>query len=289
MPVTDERLIRIGDRDGACGDQGRSPREAIGMTMNLSELAALLGVPIPADSGFPDIDFPVRRIKAGEYLHRAGDAFDAVHAVRSGFLKTVCVDRSGAEQVLALPMGGDVVGLDGIDPGRYPADVVALDESHVAAISFVRLARLGREHAGLERLTYRIFSRELMQYQSMIRLRGTLGAEPRLAAFLLDLSARLGRLGYSRTSFVLRATRAAIGSYLGVKLETVSRALSGFAAAGLIEVDRRTVTLRDLEGLRRIVEPPPQTAECERAGTVRSPLNVTSRAVQARNAVAAAA
>jgi CRP/FNR family transcriptional regulator len=286
MLATREPLIGINPQHEV---PSRAARETTAVTMSLPELAALLGVPIPAEPGFPDIVFPMRRIRAGEYLYRAGDAFDAVYAVRSGFFKTVCVDRAGAEQVLAFPMGGDVVGLEGLDPGRYPADVVALDDSHVAVISFARLARLGREHAGLERLTYRIFSRELVREHGMIWLLGTLGAEARVAAFLLDLSARFGRLGYSRASFVLRATRAEIGSYLGVKLETVSRALSGFAAAGLIEVDRRTVSLRNPEGLRRIVEPQPAAAECDRPGVRRSVLSALSRAVQARQMVAAAA
>ena len=97
----------------------------------------------------------------------------------------------------------------------------------------------------------------------MFWLLGTLSAEARLASFLLELSERFGRLGYSRTAFALRATRQEIGSYLGLKLETVSRTLSAFAAAGLLEIDRRDVTLLDLEGLRRIVDPalqpnPPQ-------------------------------
>jgi CRP/FNR family transcriptional regulator len=280
MLATREPLIGINPQHEV---PSRAARETTAVTMSLPELAALLGVPIPAEPGFPDIVFPMRRIRAGEYLYRAGDAFDAVYAVRSGFFKTVCVDRAGAEQVLAFPMGGDVVGLEGLDPGRYPADVVALDDSHVAVISFARLARLGREHAGLERLTYRIFSRELVREHGMIWLLGTLGAEARVAAFLLDLSARFGRLGYSRASFVLRATRAEIGSYLGVKLETVSRALSGFAAAGLIEVDRRTLTLRDPEGLRRIIEPQGAAAECERPGIGRAVVSALSRAVQPRN------
>src|ERR1700752_2508941 len=89
----------------------------------------------------------------------------------------------------------------------------------------------------------------------MFWLLGTLSAEARLASFLLDLSERFGRLGYSRTAFALRATRQEIGSYLGLKLETVSRTLSAFAAAGLVDIDRRKVVLRDAIGLRRIIDP----------------------------------
>ena len=48
-------------------------------------------------------------------------------------------------------------------------------------------------------------------------------------------------------------TRAEIGSYLGLKLETVSRVLSRFSHDGLIEVNQKHVRIFDPEGLRAIV------------------------------------
>ena len=224
-------------------------------SITLPELAVLLGGAIDPSREIPDIRFPVRQLKAGEALHRAGDRFDAIYVVRSGFLKSVSVDRTGEEQLLAFPMGGDVIGLDGLDTERYASDVVALDASHVAVVPFARIARLGHEYPCIERLLYAAFSRELIRKRNMIWLLGTLHAEARLATFLLDLSERFGRLGYSRASFALRMSREEIGSYLGIKLETVSRAFSAFAAAGLMTVDRKEVTLRDLPGLQRVVRP----------------------------------
>ena len=225
------------------------------LSMTLVELAALLGGSADSGRDLPDVRFPVRQLKAGETLHRAGDHFVAIYVVRSGFLKTVTVDLSGEEQVLAFPMGGDVIGLDGLDAERYASDVVALDASQVAVVSFARIARLGHEYPFLERLLYAAFSRELIRKRNVIWLLGTLHAEARLATFLADLSERFGRLGYSRSSFALRMSREEIGSYLGIKLETVSRAFSTFAAAGLMSVDRKEVALRDVAGLQRVVRP----------------------------------
>jgi CRP/FNR family transcriptional regulator, anaerobic regulatory protein len=225
------------------------------LSMTLAELAALLGGAADSVREVPDVRFPVRQLKAGETLHRAGDHFVAIYVVRSGFLKTVTVDLTGAEQVLAFPMGGDVLGLDGLDTERYASDVVALDSSQVAVVPFARIARLGHEHPFLERLLYAAFSRELIRKRNMIWLLGTLHAEARLATFLLELAERFGRLGYSRSSFALRMSREEIGSYLGIKLETVSRAFSTFAAAGLMAVDRKEVALRDVAGLQRVVRP----------------------------------
>jgi CRP/FNR family transcriptional regulator len=233
---------------------GSSPAAENWASMSLVDLAAALGTTLQPNPRLSEITFPVRRLKPGETLCRAGDEFDAIYVIRCGFFKTVCVDESGNEVVLAFPMGGDVIGLDGLDRGRYNADVVALDTSHVAVVSFARIARLGHKDPSIGRLLYGAFSRELTREQGMIWLLGTLNAEARVATFLLDLSDRLGRLGYSRTSFALRMTRQEIGSYLGLKLETVSRTLSAFAAGGLLAVNRKVVTLRDPAGLRRIVD-----------------------------------
>jgi CRP/FNR family transcriptional regulator len=240
--------------DAAHANRARS-RDTNWASARFADLLALLGVALPTDPRLLELTFPVRKVKAGETLHRAGDKFKALYIIRCGFFKTVSVDTAGQELVLDFPMSGDVVGLDGIHSGAYTADVVALDLSNVAVIPFTQLAQLIRTHRCLEHMMYSLFSRELAHKQGMTRLLGTLGAEARIATFLLDLSDRFGRLGYSRHSFALRATREEIGSYLGLKLETVSRALSAFDAAGLIEVDRRDLTLCDIEGLRRVVSP----------------------------------
>jgi CRP/FNR family transcriptional regulator, anaerobic regulatory protein len=245
-----------------------------------ADLLALRGIPMAADRRLLDLTFPVRKMKAGETLHRAGDKFNALYIVRSGFFKTVSVDAAGAELVLGFPMRGDVVGLDGVDLGHHTADVVALDVGNVAVIPFANLSQLAREHPCVERLMYSLFSRELAHNQAMAWLLGTLGAEARIASFLLDLSDRFGRLGYSRSSFALRATREEIGSYLGLKLETVSRTLSAFDAAGLIEVNRRELTLCDIQGLRRIVNPPARS-HAEQKKTDRCVRSVLARAARA--------
>jgi CRP/FNR family transcriptional regulator len=78
-------------------------------------------------------------------------------------------------------------------------------------------------------------------------------AEERLASFLLNLSERYRRRGYSSSEFVLRMTREEIGSYLGLKLETVSRLFSRFQEEGLIQVQGRAVKIVDMAAMRHMV------------------------------------
>ena len=81
---------------------------------------------------------------------------------------------------------------------------------------------------------------------------GSMPAEQRLAVFLLNLADRYRRRGYSATEFNLRLTREELGSYLGLKLETVSRLLSRFQGEGTIQVQGRALKLLDLAALKRM-------------------------------------
>jgi CRP/FNR family transcriptional regulator len=255
-------------------------------SVKLPELMALLDTHASEPVADTGVTFSVRRIKPGETLCRAGDEFEALYVVRSGFLKMVSLDPVGNEQVLSFPMRGDVIGLSSLEPGHYTADAIALDSCHIVVVPFDRIANLSRSVPGIERLLYTTFSRELARRQRVIRLLGMLSAEARVAAFLLDMSERFAQLGCSRSSFVLRMTREEIGSYLGIKLETVSRTLSALASAGLITVDRREVTLKDTAGLRSILE---QRAEPGWGRRQRRPSveRSTSTAVIRRQAAAA--
>jgi CRP/FNR family transcriptional regulator len=267
--------------------QGAGREDACRASVGLVELANLLGVKLPLERGQEDVTFPVRRLKPGDMLHRVGDRFDAIYVVRSGFLKSISIDSTGAELVLGFPMGGDVIGLDGIDGGQYAADILALDMSSVVVIPFARLARLAREFPAIEALLYSVFGRELARQNSMAWLLGASTADARVAKFLLDLADRLGRLGYSRTAFVLRMTRQDLGSYLGMKLETVSRMFSAFAAAGLLAVDGKSITLIDVESMREIAGGHGQERGRRRRHDEEPAVNVSRRAAPALSLVAA--
>ena len=193
---------------------------------------------------------PVRR---GDCLYRSGAALDSLYAIRTGFMKSCVIHEDGREQVAGFHMMGDVVGLDAIGSGRHMCDVMALEDSEVCEIPLAQLERLSREIRPLQQHFHRIMSREIVRDHGVMLLLGTMRAEERLAVFLLNLSQRFAARGYSQSEFYLRMTREDIGSYLGLKLETVSRALSRFHEQGLIEVRTRHVKILDLEALRGII------------------------------------
>ena len=116
-----------------------------------------------------------------------------------------------------------------------------------------RLEDLSRELSDLQRQFHRIMSREIVRDHGVMLLLGSMRAEERLAAFLLNLTQRLQSRGFSASELILRMTREEIGSYLGLKLETVSRTFSKFQEERLLEVRQRQIRILDQDGLQRLV------------------------------------
>ncbi len=172
--------------------------------------------------------------------------------MRSGFFKTRVSVDDGRERVTGFQMAGELLGLDGISAERHTCDAIALEDSEVCVIGYSRLEEVSRDVLGLQRQFHRVLSREIVREQGVMLLLGGVRAEARLAAFLLNLGERLRSRGFSGSSMVLRMTREEIGSYLGIKLETVSRAFSRFQEESLLEVRQRNVRVVDEAGLRRL-------------------------------------
>ncbi|MFU0841756.1 MAG: Fumarate/nitrate reduction transcriptional regulator Fnr [Burkholderia sp.] len=220
---------------------------------NLREVCMPMGLTLKEIERLEDLVAARRRIRRGEALYRAGDHFDNLYAVRLGFLKSTVMSSDGREQVTNFYMAGEMIGIDGISSGVYSCDVVALEDTEVCVIPYDRMAEVTTSMRTMGLHFQKVLSREIVRQHGVMLLLGSMHAEERLAAFLLSLSQRFESRGYSRSEFVLRMTRAEIGSYLGLKLETVSRVLSRFSHDGLIEVNQKHVRIFDAEGLRAIV------------------------------------
>ncbi len=194
-----------------------------------------------------------RRISRGDCLYRAGTPLAALYAIRSGFMKSCVLHENGREQIVGFHMTGDLLGMDAIGSGRHMSDTVALEDSEVCEMPFSLIEQLSREIPALQQQLNRVMSREIVRDHGVMLLLGSMKSEERVAAFLLSLSQRFAARGFSPTEFNLRMTRQEIGNYLGLKLETVSRALSGFQERRLMKVRQKHVRILDLRGLRAML------------------------------------
>lgn len=194
-----------------------------------------------------------RHLAPDEVLYHAGAKCSLLHVVQAGFFKTVTLSADGVAQITGFQMPGDVLGLDGLSSGVHATDAIALTQGLVCVISRARLLQASTENEALCRHLFNALSAEIQSDHGVMLLLGSRSAEERVAGFLVELSERLVARGYSGSEIGLWMTREDIGGFLGLELETVSRALSSLLRRRLIEVRRRQIHIVDMAGLREVV------------------------------------
>ncbi|HVQ02285.1 MAG TPA: helix-turn-helix domain-containing protein [Burkholderiaceae bacterium] len=195
-----------------------------------------------------------RKVARGAALFRTGDPFQALYAVWTGQFKTCLTSQAGREQVTGFHLSGELVGLDGMDTRRHQVDAVALEDSQVCVLLYEEFEALTREVASLHQRFNQLVSRELVGHQGVMLMLGSMYADERMAAFLLNLAHRLDARGFSPTAVTLRMTREEIASFLGLSIETISRTFSKFQARGLLFVHNRQIRITDPLGMRHILD-----------------------------------
>jgi CRP/FNR family transcriptional regulator, anaerobic regulatory protein len=193
-----------------------------------------------------------RKVKRGNALYRTHDPFDSIYTVRAGCFKTVITHRDGKVQVTGFQFMGETLGLDGLCTERHNCDAIALEDSEVSVIRFTVLASLCHQVSSIQHHFYRVLSGEIVRESGHMMMLGTMSAEQRVAAFLLDLSDRMKARGYSAVDFNLRMTREEMGNYLGIKLETVSRMFSKLQKQGLVDAHGKQIRIVNRPGLSRL-------------------------------------
>ncbi|SBS32043.1 Transcriptional activator protein Anr [Marinomonas aquimarina] len=194
-----------------------------------------------------------RPLKKGEILFHQGEEFDSVFAVRTGTLKTYNITNSGEEQITGFYCPSELVGLSGIDENHYPVSAKALETTTVCEIPFAHLEQLSSQIPSLKHQLFRLMSRKICDDQQMMVLLGKKNADEKVASFLLNLSHRFKKRGYSATAFRLSMSRGEIGNYLGLAVETVSRVMTRFQKNGLIDVDGKEISIINLPEMEKLV------------------------------------
>lgn len=193
----------------------------------------------------------VRRARNGVVL-APGQPFAGLVLVRFGSCKSTITGTNGLEQIASYHIAGETLGAESICSGVHDATVTALEESEFWMIPFAGLEAAARTDPSLQRHLCELLSHEIARDRRALVMLGTMRAEQRLAAFLLDLAARYAAAGYSSQEFVLRLTREEIGLHLGLSVETVSRLFTRLHQEGLIHARGKTVKIADGDGLHAL-------------------------------------
>jgi CRP/FNR family transcriptional regulator len=196
---------------------------------------------------------PLRRrcLRKKQYLFRAGQPRHSLFLIHSGVFRTSVLSPDGREKITGFRMRGDLLGMDALGMPTYACDAIALEVGEVRELPYAELCEKVPQFE--HRLTNALASEIRRDWGWMLTV-STLSAEQRVVVFLLDLAARLEALGFSAHRLLLRMSRAELGNFLALQLETVARALSHLQALGLICVERREIRIDDRAGLRAMLD-----------------------------------
>jgi len=224
---------------------------------NLRELCFPHGMSEDEISSMETVVDQPKPLHKNDFVYHDGEPTRAIYAVRSGCIKTMTESPNGDEQIVGFHLPGELVGLDGFADDHYTCNAQALETSSVCELPLDKLEALCEQHAGLRRAMHRIMGKEVINEHKQMLLLGKMSAEERLASFLLSFSTRMRERRWKETEFNLSMPRQDIANYLGMAVETVSRLFASFQSDGIIEVDRRHITILDMMRLKSIV------GECE--------------------------
>ena len=203
------------------------------------------------------LPFGRRKLCAQDRVYRCGDPFDTLYLISSGLFKIVNTAPDGREQAAGLYFKGDWLGFDGIPTGSHGCSAVAMDLGEVWTIRYDALLRVSANVPMVMRVLLAAMSAQLAHNRDTMLNMGSLRADARVADFLLQWAQALAERGLRTDQIRLYMTRAEIGSYLRMTMESVSRALSRMARCGVIEFNeagRRDIRIPDLAALTDFIQ-----------------------------------
>ena len=219
---------------------------------NLSDLCIPRGLSHKDVERISDIVTRRKVLQKGDFLYRQGDKFRGILAIKAGTAKMLSLDYDGNEYITGYFLPGELLGFDGLANERHACSALALETLTYCEIPAEQIDKLCLEVPNLLRELFRHVGRTLTTETDHFML-SQRGAEERVAGFLVDLSDRLSRRGFSGGEIKLTFSRHDIGKYLGLTLETVSRILKTFEAMRIITVNAKSIQIHDKDRLRDIL------------------------------------
>jgi CRP/FNR family transcriptional regulator len=193
----------------------------------------------------------LKRVEAKEFVFVEGDAASHVYRVETGAVALFKILADGRRQIVGFAYPGDLIGLGA--EGEHVMNAQAIKPTRLRCLPMSGLHRSVAQDPSLGFKLYRALARELASTRDLMLTTGQRSATERVVSFLLAFSRRNERNGQDPTTFELPMTRADIGDFLGLTIETVSRMFTKLKTMGLIELPHSSqVKLIDINALKSL-------------------------------------
>jgi len=203
----------------------------------------------------PELRFLAQRIvrrnyAAGETVFSEGEPCAGLYVVEAGNVRIFKSSTGGREQVLGIEgPGSSVAELPVFDGGAYPASVCALDNASLLFVSKQDFQALCLAHPQVALKALKVVGARLRKLVGIIEELSFTTVRHRLAAYLLRLAQKEGKRSPEGVEVILPATNQELASQIGTVRELVSRNFSRLQSEGILKLDGRSVTIRNMKAL----------------------------------------
>ncbi len=189
------------------------------------------------------------KIAKKEKLYSRGDPLTSVYAIKAGSIKTYLSTSKGQAQVLGFHLPGDLLGFDGFADDHHTSDAIAMEDTLLCELPMTNFENLCEVLPGLRKVMMQQVGSEISRHHSLVLTLGQMQTEERLATYLLRLSCYYNSRGYSCSQFNLPMPRHDLANFLGMAPETLSRMFAKLEKLNVISINRREVTIDNMDAL----------------------------------------
>jgi CRP-like cAMP-binding protein len=193
------------------------------------------------------------RLSTGEVLFNQGDPCDTLHIVVVGRLRATQTTPDGQQIIIRYVGPGEFVGFTALSSGaQHPGTATAVEETHLLSWAVGTIRKLMEKHSLIAINALSVLGNRYHEMQTRLREIATERVEQRIAHALLRLSKHAGRRTPHGIEIAIPLSRQDLAEMSGTTLHTVSRVLSAWESAKLVDTGRRRVMVCDAGALERI-------------------------------------
>ena len=200
-----------------------------------------------------DDRLPATTFAKGELIYSPYERGDAIHVVETGRVRLYRSAPDGRQLTLAMLDRGMAFGqVATLEPDTFDCYAEAMDETRVRTLRLAELERVISLHPSLAVNLLRILAARLREAEDQLESIAFHGVPSRLAAKVLELMDRYGRVTPSGIRIDQRFTHMQLAEMIGTSRETLTKVINDLREAGLVDVRERMVWVLDVEGLERL-------------------------------------
>lgn len=192
--------------------------------------------------------------KTGDFIYKMEEQFRSLFIIQSGVIKLEKSLEDGNSHITGFYFPGDILGLESAGGKKYNYDAVALHQVWVCEVPYNYFESQDESARLLKERIITLYGQKLREADNLLARGRYLASEQRLLQFLEVLCKRLFSHNLENTRKVkLPMSKGDIANYLGLRPESVSRALHKLQSQGVIRNYKNAIEIIDIKVAKKMI------------------------------------